>query len=360
MRIEAVSEYKGEPPYYCPGCGEQMTAKNTNRPNRKREKHFAHRSKDPNCSNESILHKDAKRLIAKSIRDEPSYWITVICGNTEFASTPCEKILSRMDLAGADTDIESYIVGNRADVLVRTQEGKEIIIAIEVVVHHETTPESRLRYESSNIPVLFVRVESPEDIRPLGERIIVSANDYLGELPSCALCLEWAREEAERRVREEAERRAKEEAERRAKGEAERRAKVKAERWAKEEAERRAKGEAERRARIEAERQARVEAERRARMEAERQQEEAEVERQRAKDNALAGTSDVELQRQEERLLYAYGEMEKYQIAMGNTRMIQYNRSKQECISSAGTQTCGELEKDCFLFFCNKRRLLRS
>ena len=207
MRVEAAGEYKGKPPYYCIGCNEQMIAKNTSRPDRKREKHYAHKSKDPSCSNESILHKDAKRLIAKSIRDEPSYWITVTCGKTEFSSTPCENVLSRMNLAGAEADTERYIVGNRADVLVRTQEGKEIIIAIEVVVHHEATSESRLRYESSHIPVLFVRVESFEDILPLSERIVVSADDYLGELPSCTLCFERAREEIERQAREETERR---------------------------------------------------------------------------------------------------------------------------------------------------------
>ena len=306
VRVEVTGEYKGEPPYYCPGCDEQMIAKNTNRPNRKRQKHFAHKSKDANCSNESILHRDAKRLIAKSIRDEPSYWIIVTCGKTEFTSTPCEGVLSRMNLAGADTDTEKYIVGNRTDVLVRTQEGKEIIIAIEVVVRHEATSESRLRYESSNIPVLFVRVESSEDILPLSERIVVSADDYLGELPSCTLCLERAREEAERR-------RAREEAGRR-----------------------------------------------RAREEAERQRASEETERRRAKEEVLTSTSDIELQKRKERLMYAYYELEKYQTAMGNTSVIQYNRSKRECISSAGVQTCGTREGDCPLSLCNIRHLLRS
>ena len=353
MRVEAAGEYKGKPPYYCIGCNEQMIAKNTSRPDRKREKHYAHKSKDPSCSNESILHKDAKRLIAKSIRDEPSYWITVTCGKTEFSSTPCENVLSRMNLAGAEADTERYIVGNRADVLVRTQEGKEIIIAIEVVVHHEATSESRLRYESSHVPVLFVRVESFEDILPLSERIVVSADDYLGELPSCALCFERAREEIERQAREETERREREEAKRREKEKVKRRAREEAERREREEAEHRERAKVERRTRMEAERK-------QVREEAERQQAREEAERRRMKEEILADISDVEVQRRKERLLYAYSELGKYQIAMGNTNMIQYNKGKQECISSGGMQTCGTPERDCPLSLCKIRYFLRS
>ena len=362
VRIEAIGDSKGVPPYYCPGCNAQMIAKNTERPNRKREKHFAHKSKDTNCSKESMLHGDAKRLIAKSIRDESSYWITVTCGNTKYTSSPCENVLSRMDLAGADADIEKYIVGNKADVLVRTQEGKEIIIAIEVVVHHETTPESRSRYELNEIPVVFVRVKSQEDIPPLHERIVIDADDYIGDLPPCDVCVGREKKEAEhQRARAEAEhQRARAEAERqRAKAEAERqRARAEAERQ-------RARAEAERqRARAEAERQrARIEAEpQRMKAEAELRQAMAEAasERRRALEEALADESKSEIQKRRERLIKAYGDLEKYQSVMGNTNMMQYNRGKQACISSAGTQTCGTLEQDCPLLLCNKRYLLGS
>lgn len=340
-RIEATGDYQGIKPYYCPGCGEQMIAKNAERSNRKRAKHFAHQSKDASCSNESILHRDAKRLIARSIRVKPSYWITVKCGSMEYTNSQCENVLLRMDLAGADADIEKYIKGNRADVLVRTQEGIEIVIAIEVVVHHETTVESRLRYESSNIPVLFVHVKSEEDIRPLHERIMIYTDDYIGQLPRCNVCEERAKAAADRqRAREESERQqaiAKAAAERqRAREESERRRA-------------RAETAAERqRVREEAERQrTKAEAERR------RAEEEAAHENRRARQAALADESNIQLQERTARLVRAYRELEKYQIAMNNANMVQYNISKQLCISSAGAQMCDATEQKCPLLLCN-------
>ena len=307
-----------------------MIAKNAERSNRKRAKHFAHQSKDANCSNESILHKDAKLLIARSIRVKPSYWITIKCGSMEYTDSQCENVLSRMDLAGADVDIEKRIVGNQADVLVRTHEGTEIVIAIEVVVHHETTEESRLRYELSNIPVLFVRVKSEEDIRPLHEQIVIYTDDYTGQLPHCDACEGRAKAAAERqRAREETER---QQAIKRAEAERQR---------AGEESERR-------RARVEAERQqAKAEAER------QRAEQEAAYEGRRARQEALADESNVQLRERTARLARAYGELEKYQIIVGNANMVQYNISKQLCISSAGAQTCGATEQKCPLFLCN-------
>lgn len=321
MRVEATDEYQGVPPYYCPGCGEQMVAKTANHPNRRRRKHYAHKSRATTCSNESMLHADAKRLIAKSIRDEPAYWITVTCGNIEYTDAPCKNVLSRMNLAGADADTERFIVGNRADVLVRTQEGKEIIIAIEVVVHHETSPESRSRYEQSNIPVLFVRVESQEDILPLGKRIVVTLDDYIGQLPPCDACAERAKMKAENNVQEK---------------EAERQRAV-AERW-------RAIEEAA------AERQ-------RAREETERQQAtaEAEAERQRIGEEARAGEFNAGIEERKQRLLKAYAELEKYQMSVGNASLAQYNKGKQECLSSNGARACGTPKRDCPLLLCNGR-----
>jgi hypothetical protein len=57
---------KGEK-YYCPGCGEEVIL----RRGEERVAHFSHKS-DTQCTQESILHKTAKKLIVESITNDRS------------------------------------------------------------------------------------------------------------------------------------------------------------------------------------------------------------------------------------------------------------------------------------------------
>lgn len=187
-RIEADSTIGAAPPYSCIGCGRPMVAKTLDRPNRKTAKHFAHKAENSACTYESILHADAKRIIAESIASAPKYWLGVIC-------EACGNARYRSDVAGAETHLEQTVGGNRADVLVRTRAGKDV--AIEVVVSHDLEKESQRRYEALGIPVLRARVASHDDLPGFRREIFVHERDYIGrELPTCAVCKRRRREEA--------------------------------------------------------------------------------------------------------------------------------------------------------------------
>lgn len=192
-RIESESTQGSLPPYACIGCGWPMIAKTVDRPNRRVAKHFAHKAENPACAYESILHADAKRLIAESIAAAPKYWLGVTCSE-------CHRVIHRRNVAGAKAEMEQPIGGNRADVLAHTLEGKSV--AIEVVVSHDLEQDSRLRYAASAIPVLRARVASIDDLPVLRREVFVEETDYLGPaLPPCAGCEEERRIEQEREAR---------------------------------------------------------------------------------------------------------------------------------------------------------------
>ena len=196
-RVEADSVIGAIPPYSCIGCGRPMVAKTADRLDRKTAKHFAHKAENPACAYESILHADAKRIIAESIASAPEYWLGVTC-------EACGSVRHQSDVAGAETQLERTVGGNRADVLVSARSGKDV--AIEVVVSHDLEEASQRRYEARGIPVLRARVASQDDLPGFRRAVFVPEKDYIGkELPPCAVCERRRRaaeaEESERRLR---------------------------------------------------------------------------------------------------------------------------------------------------------------
>ncbi len=178
-RIEAESTFGAIPPYACIGCGRPMAAKTIDRPGRLVAKHFAHKAENPACTYESILHADAKKIITESIAAAPEYWLGITCA-------ACGHSLHRRNIAGSKATSEQRIAGNKADVLVRTPEGKPV--AIEVVVSHDLEEETRRRYEALGIPVLRARIASQDDLRALRRKVIVAETDYIGRPLPCASC----------------------------------------------------------------------------------------------------------------------------------------------------------------------------
>lgn len=164
-------DWTGDHAFYCPGCGWRMFPRGkfhrvSNAP--KRRRHFAHKSNNPNCSQESVTHFTAKLDLYLSIkraieefrrspntpRNErrdtfeilcrtksscgdraPTTW----CGEEEFP----ERVITEEDLL--DCTLEGrFDFHFRADVLLLVRSDDNGIpkqIALEIVVTHPCTEE---------------------------------------------------------------------------------------------------------------------------------------------------------------------------------------------------------------------------
>lgn len=133
MLVPVADAVRGEP-YTCPGCSIVLVLRDSAA--HKRRKHFAHPSNGA-CSQESIFHATAKRLIANAIRDHavgkrPELSLHVKCDS-------CVDILTYPVPVGKFTDAaEEYSIdGYRCDVV--GLDGAGVRLAIEIMHTHATT-----------------------------------------------------------------------------------------------------------------------------------------------------------------------------------------------------------------------------
>jgi hypothetical protein len=120
--------------FTCPGCAAILVLRDG--PAKKRRKHFAHPSHGA-CSQESIFHATAKRLIADAIREHVSGKGEGIALrlNCSSCTVPINYPIPRDKFT--DAVEEHSIDGYRCDVV--GLKGSEVLLAIEVMHTHKTT-----------------------------------------------------------------------------------------------------------------------------------------------------------------------------------------------------------------------------
>lgn len=157
--------------YKCMGCGAEMIAKI----GEKKAPHFAHKVNVENCSNETYLHKLAKRLIREKFEKPDPFNIMYhrigSCSKINECpfgnKTECEVIQPNSinlkqyyDTCKEEVQINGFV----ADLLLTnsTKPEREPVL-IEVCVTHECTKEKL----DSGLRIIEIKVESEDDIRAL-------------------------------------------------------------------------------------------------------------------------------------------------------------------------------------------------
>ncbi len=160
---------KGER-YFCPKCGGELIFKNSGkRGPGSRCKHFSHKAKNHDCTNESILHSIFKHKAAKLLREKIDNKIGFViswkCG-------VCGKKYENGNLLKVANEIkEEYCleVVCRPDIAILDISGK-VRIAIEIVVTHEPE-EKTLKYYRENGIILVQYNVIEDDIFRVEERL---------------------------------------------------------------------------------------------------------------------------------------------------------------------------------------------
>jgi hypothetical protein len=136
--------------YTCPGCASVLVLKDS--PAKKRRKHFSHPSHGA-CSQESIFHATAKRLVAEAIRDHAGgkgdgIFIRMNCRS---CTVPIEYPIPRDTFT--DAKEEHSMDGYRCDVV--GLKDSEVRLAIEIMHTHRTT-----EIKTAALSVKMVELES--------------------------------------------------------------------------------------------------------------------------------------------------------------------------------------------------------
>ena len=184
--IEEVN--KNERQYHtfkCVGCDSEMIPKQ----GQKNAWHFAHKSNDENCCNETYLHKLAKRLIKERFESKRPFVIRYKrrrlfkCSEFEkclfydrsncLVSKESENLKELYDVCQEEAPIDGF----KADILLSSSKQDREPVLIEIQVTHECS-EEKLK---SGLKIIEITVNCEEDIKNLikEELIKESLNDYL-------------------------------------------------------------------------------------------------------------------------------------------------------------------------------------
>ncbi len=149
--------------HYCFGCHQEMVLKR----GLIRRPHFAHKPPFNYCDSDDALHETAKANICKG------FLHAVEVRQAYNLSYPCSKcrlpILANVADAGATIASEKSVVpGTRSDLVVTKDDGITPRVIIEIVVTHNLEPDTRQKYEDSDVPVVKVR-PTWEDVATLTE-----------------------------------------------------------------------------------------------------------------------------------------------------------------------------------------------
>ena len=164
------------PTYYCLGCGTEMNL----RKGTKRRPYFAHMHQPEDCTNESVLHATAKRLIKSYIENNDKYefsWNCKVCHHQHTGNLVKE---------GPEVLLEKEFSGKRPDLLLMVREKPQIVI--EVVVSHYPKTDTINVFKDNGIFILVVRPtwESLDSLKAsLGEIEFLNAPCTA---PRCSKC----------------------------------------------------------------------------------------------------------------------------------------------------------------------------
>lgn len=174
--IAPTEAIKGET-YYCPACGDTLTL----RQGQVRIFHFSHRTTNV-CTQETIIHQTAKKLICKTIDDWKNHG-----GPLPIVIRNCPKCRNEKKQPLPDKVEEAkeeFPIGNfRGDVVIFANGLPAAIV--EVFVTHAVEEK-----KSKNLPIPFIEVDGEEIIRdPINWKPIVDKFKPL----ICEPCLEQER-----------------------------------------------------------------------------------------------------------------------------------------------------------------------
>jgi hypothetical protein len=173
---------KGEK-YYCTECENEMILKRSE--SCKRRPHFAHKQASPGCYPETVLHNTYKNFLFKKlenalIKKETIYmeWDCKICKEKHTVN-----LLENIDAV----QLESYTGDYKPDIVLLRQ-GKPGSV-IEIIVTHKPQESAENYYNSENIPVIKIFLESDEDIYNVNNNPLTPPSvEYCIELPKCPKC----------------------------------------------------------------------------------------------------------------------------------------------------------------------------
>ena len=156
--------------FYCISCGAEMIAKLGN----KNTHHFAHKSENESCCNETYLHKLGKLLLKHKFENFPTFEIQYLrnieClkrSSCPFHTEECiEQIYEVFDLKkyyNSCTEEQSFN-NYRADLLLSDTTGKyQNVVFIEIRVSHECSQEK----QSSGQRIIEIQIKSDDDLYAL-------------------------------------------------------------------------------------------------------------------------------------------------------------------------------------------------
>ena len=164
------TEYKVNHCFYCISCGAEMVAKLGH----KNIHHFAHKSGDESCCNETYLHKLGKLLLRNKFEKSPTFEVEYLrnieCqkqSSCPFYRSECmEHSCEAFDLKKYyDTCIEEQSFYNyRADLLLSDSTGKyQDTVFMEIRVTHECTQEK----QCSGQRIIEIQIKSDDDLYSL-------------------------------------------------------------------------------------------------------------------------------------------------------------------------------------------------
>ncbi len=159
--VTALAAEKGSN-YFCPVCNNEVilrksgkTTKNSKRP------HFGHKSLTPNCTPETALHHSFKTLlkqkIEKYIHDSSSFEFAWKCNNCG------EKHSGNLIKKTASAKLEYNMEVCQPDIALFDKGGK-VFAVIEIVVTHKPEQKVLEFYQSNNIILIQINLESDEDV----------------------------------------------------------------------------------------------------------------------------------------------------------------------------------------------------
>lgn len=180
QRLVNVKEAAKGEEYLCPHCGGVMIP----RQGTKRRWHFAHKGDTGVCSDESYLHKLAKKRIRECFLSAEHFYIWVpskgVCSVSECPVGKLERCSfpKRFDLKEEyNCCEEEEVVGRyRADLILRHDKNDCVPILIEIQVSHKCTE----RKIKSGYEIIEVRIDTEEDIDRIVNTVTIGGDSHLG------------------------------------------------------------------------------------------------------------------------------------------------------------------------------------